>query len=472
MAPAADFPMTAAASILPRPAASRVPLLWGLSAYVWVLPLHSLLVAFLFGALGWSAPLVRSIAAWKEGLIALLLALAAVRVATGAGPAMVIRWLDLAVGGLVAVAFAYLVGAGVWFAAGLPAGAQLYGFRDAAFVTALYFVGRATPEAAESPRPVQALFLVGVATSAIAILERLFVGPDLLVLLGAARYVQDFLGGVALTTGNVYGLPDNYWTLIGDHLVRRVGSTYLSAQGFAIPFLLIVPAATLWVTAAARRAWVAAWLGYGVIWSALLLTVTRLTIVACLVQAALIFAARRRWGALLAGGIGAVLVFLALLAAVPGLAGFVWDTLTWQSGSSASHLEDWQQGLENLLRYPLGVGLGGTDQNAIRFGVTPFVADNQYLRFAVELGIPGLLLHLAVLAGAGAAGLSAWRRGGSPPVRDAGLLVAATAMGIALNGWTAAVLTSMLLAYVFWWLAGSVVTATPPLPGDEHPRRV
>ena len=51
------------------------------------------------------------------------------------------------------------------------------------------------------------------------ILERMLVTPGLLVLLGVSRYVQDFLGAPAITAGNTYGLPDNYWTEIGDQLV-------------------------------------------------------------------------------------------------------------------------------------------------------------------------------------------------------------------------------------------------------------
>lgn len=453
--------MTVAVAAQTRRAPGRVPLLWGLSAYIWLLPLHILLIAFLFGALGWPTPIVRAIAAWKEALIAVLAVLAVARFASGAGPRIAIRWLDLAVAGLVGLGLAYLVGAAVWFDAGLPVRAQLYGFRDAAFVSLLYFVGRATPGAAESPRYLRALFLIGVLTSVVAIVERLLVGPELLVLLGAARYVQEFLGATAHTTGNVYGLPDNYWTLIGDRLVRRVGSTYLSAQGFAIPFLIIMPAATLWVTAAARRGARLAVAGYGLLWLALLLTVTRMTIVACLVQAGVILAARKRWGPLVGGGIAVVVGFLALVVAIPGLPVFVWDTLTWQTGSSLSHLEDWREGLENLVRYPLGVGLGAADQTAVRFGVTPFASDNQYLRFAVELGVAGLALSIAILAGAAAAGVRAWRGTGPVAVRDSGLLVAVTALGVAINASTASVFNSQLLAYVFFWLAGSVASAAP-----------
>jgi len=162
--------MTAAVRAIPFRVPRREPIVWGLSAYIWLLPLHILLMSVLFGALGWSMGLVRAIAAWKEALIAVLVALAIVRFATGSGPTIVIRWLDLVIAGLIALALAYLVAAGVWFDQRLPVLAQLYGFRDAGFVLLLYFVGRASPEAATSPRYMRALFVVGVVTSVIAIL--------------------------------------------------------------------------------------------------------------------------------------------------------------------------------------------------------------------------------------------------------------------------------------------------------------
>ena len=429
----------------------------GLSAFIWLLPLHILLMALLFGALGWPGSVVRVIAAWKEMLVAVLFALTLLRIPWRSGPHLSIHWLDLAVGGFGMLALAYLIGAGVWFDAGLPVGAQLYGLRDSALVSLLYFVGRGTPEAADDPRFLRALFIVGIVTSVVGILERLLVTPGMLVLLGATRYFQDFLGAPAITAGNVYGLPDNYWTQVGSHIVRRVGSTYLSAQGFAIPFLVVLPAATLWVLSSGRRR-LLAWFAYAVLWVALLLSITRMTIVACLLQTLIIAGARRRWG--LAVGIGAVAAcgFAVILVAFPDFASFVWDTLSWQSGSSHTHLHDWSDALDNLIRHPFGAGLGSTDQNALRFGLTPLAMDNQFLKYALELGIAGLSLHAAILIGILTAGFRAFRSGLSENGRSCGLLVAVTALGIMFNAMTAAVMNSMMLAYVFLWLAGSVVT--------------
>jgi O-Antigen ligase len=449
--------MTSAAEVLASSATRRPGLAWGLSAFIWLLSVHALVITVLFGAMGWPAGAVRAIAAWKEALIALLFGLAVARTVRAPRPGAGICWLDLVVAGLGVVSLGYFVGASAWFGAGLPLAAQLYALRDAAFVSLLYFVGRASPEVAESPRLLRALFLVGVVTSAIAVLERFFVTPEILVVLGAARYVQAFLGATPVTLNNVYGLPDNYWTQIGTHFVQRAGSTYMSGQGFAVPFLVIMPAATIWALSATRRA-ASVWLGYALLWTGLLLTVTRLTIGACALGTVMIIAVARRWSVLVGLSVAGLTAFGAALVFVPGLATFVWETVTWQSPSSAAHLGYWTEGLEQFLRNPLGVGLGSTDFVAARFGVTGLTGDNQYLKYAVELGVLGFLLHVAVLAGAFSSGIGAWLSGPSAPARATGLLLVVATLGIALNATTAVVFNSPMLAYIFFWLAGSVTS--------------
>jgi len=448
--------MAVASVALPRTSRGRIRLSTGLFVFIWLLPFHIVVMAWLFGGLGLPGPVVRMIASWKEGLIAGLVVATALRAVLGRGERSPVQWLDLAVFGLVLLALLYLVGAGFWFGLEPPVGARLYGLRDAVYFSLLYFVGRATPEVVHDERALKALFLVGVITSGVAVLERLLVTPQMLVLLGAAEYFQRFLGAGFVSAGNPYGLPINYWVIIGSHEVLRAGSTYLSSQGFAIPFLIIVPAATAWLLRTRRGA--AAWLGYAALWLGLLLTITRMSIVACLLQVLAIAALRRRWE--LIAGVGAVLVltFGCALLLVPGLATYVWETLTWQSASSLTHLDDWIEGVGNALRYPLGAGLGVADQTAWRFGLEPLAGDNQYLKYAVELGILGLGLHVATLAAAVVTGVQSVRD--SKGVRaDYGTVVAAAALGIMINAVTAAVFNSMILSYVFFWLLGSLATA-------------
>ncbi len=441
---------------MPGTSQGRVRLATGLLIFVWLLPFHIVVMAWLFGGLGLPGPVVRVVAAWKEGLIAALVTAAALRVVLGRGERSPVQWLDLAVFGLGLLALLYLVGAGYWFGLEVPVGARLYGLRDAVYFSLLYFVGRATPDVVRDERVLKALFLVGVITSVVGVAERLFVTPQMLVALGAAAYFQEFLGATLFTLGNAYGLPNNYETTIGGHMVPRVGSTYLMSQGFAISFLIIVPAATVWLLA--RRRTALAWLGYALVWTGLLLTITRISIVACLLQALAIAAVRRRWELIVSAAAALTLALGGALVLVPGLAAFAWQTLTWQSSSSLSHLRDWGTGIGNALRYPFGAGLGVADMTAVRFGLDPLAGDNQYLKYAVELGLLGLGLHLATMAGALLAGVKSARHAHDVQA-DYGLMVATATLGILLNALTAFVFNSMMLTYVFFWLVGSLVTA-------------
>src|SRR5437667_4893705 len=320
--------MGVASAALPVAAPASRGLTWGLWAFIWLLPFHIVAIATLFGVVGLPLLVVRGIAAWKEATVALLVALTLLHVLTGRSRQGTVAAADLAVAGLGTLALAYLIGGSVWFAADLPLGLQLLGWRDDVFFMLLYFVGRATPQVAEDPRYLRALFAVGVITSGIAILERIFVTPKMLVVLGAARYVQEFLGVAPATRNNLYGLPDHYWTGVGDHIAQRAGPPYLSSQGFAIPFIIILPAATLWLFRRERQRSVLAWLGYLILWTGLLLSVTRMTTVVCVLQVLALVAARRRWGIGVGGGLLAALGFALALLLVPGLASFVWDTLT------------------------------------------------------------------------------------------------------------------------------------------------
>jgi len=447
----------AAASIAPLDAnPDRSRLATGLFVLIWLLPLHGIVIAGLFGGFGLGETVVRLIASWKEALVAVLVAMATLRLMLGRGNRSPVQWLDLTVLGLGFLAATYLLGAGIWFGLDVPVRAQLYSLRDVVYFSLLYFVGRATPEVVRNEGALKALFLVGVITSGVAVVERLFVTPEMLVLLGVAAYFQDFLSAPLFTAGNPYGLPSNYWVTFGGHLVPRAGSTYLSSQGFAIPFLIIVPAATAWLLSKKRGA--VAWLGYGLVWLGLLLTVTRMTIVSCLLQTIVIAATRRRWGLIIAGATTCALALASSLVLVPGLASYIGETLTWQSSSSVAHVNDWIEGFENALRYPFGAGLGVADQAAVRFGLDPLAGDNLYLTYAVELGIFGVGLHLATILGAVLTGAQSVRMGRDLR-SDYGIVVATGALGILLNSVTAGVFNSILLTCVFFWFLGSVVTA-------------
>ncbi|MEO5903074.1 MAG: O-antigen ligase family protein, partial [Gemmatimonadaceae bacterium] len=429
-----------------------------LPVFSWGLPFHSLIVAMLFGGLGLTIGTVRTIAAWKEVSVLGLMILVILRAAIGRGPRVAISWIDLAVGSLIAIAFVFLFAGKAFFQIELPAGAELFGIRDIAFFMLLYFVGRASPEIADDPQTFRRLYIIVLLTSAIAVVERILVTPDMLVLLGVASYFQDFLNVSAFTAGNEYGLPMNYWTHIGNIDMQRAGSIYLSSQGFAIPFLVLLPVATAWVFGAAKRVTTSMKVEYAIIWAGLLLSITRMTIVVCVIQLVLVVLMLRKPEWAVAGFVVGGLAAVVALVTVPGLAGFLWDTLSWQTGSSASHSKDFAKGFSAFFEHPLGAGLGTTDQSAVRVGLDPLTADNGYFKYGVELGIEGLIAHLAIYAGFLITSFKVARSASTLNRRLMGTVVLFTTVGVMINATTGVPFNALTLSYLYFWFAGAVVT--------------
>lgn len=439
---------------LPKTFFNRV----ALPVFSWGLPFHSLLVAMLFGGLGLAMGTVRALAAWKEAAVLGMIVLIILRGATGRGPRVAVSWIDLAVGSLIAIAIVFLLAGSAFFRIELPAGAELYGIRDIAFFMLLYFVGRASPEIADDPQTLRRLYIIVLLTSAIAVVERILVTPDMLVLLGVASYFQDFLNVSAFTAGNEYGLPMNYWTHIGNIDMQRAGSIYLSSQGFAIPFLILLPVATAWVFGAAKRVTTSMKVEYAIIWAGLLLSITRMTIVVCVIQLVLVVLMLRKPEWAVSGVIVGAFVAVVALVTVPGLAGFLWDTLTWQTGSSASHSKDFAKGFTAFFGHPFGAGLGTTDQSAVRVGLDPLTADNGYFKYAVELGIEGLIAHLAIYAGFLIASFKVARSASTLNRRLMGTVVLFTTVGVMINASTGVPFNALTLSYLYFWFAGAIVT--------------
>lgn len=429
-----------------------------LPAFSWGLPFHSLIIALLFGVLHFQANTVRIFAAWKELAVIGLVAYVILRALTGRGPKVWLSWVDIAVGSLLVIAFAFFIGSGSLLQLELPRIAELYGLRDGVFFLLLYFVGRASPEIADDPDTLRRLYIITVLTCAIAIVERFFVTPDRLVLLGVASYIQNFLNAAPFTAGNPYGLPMNYWTTIGSTTVQRAGSVYLSSQAFAVPFLILLPVSTAWAFGALKRRTASVKIEYAIIWTGIIFSVTRMTIIVCAIQLFLLILMLRKPEWAVGGLVAGFAVFLLLIVVLPGLPGFVWDTITWQTGSSASHINDWSKGFNAFFERPWGWGLGTTDESAIRSGIDPVTADNGYFKYAIELGAQGLLAHLAIYFGIGVTSYRVARTASTESRRLLGTVVLFTTVGVMINAITGVVFNALVLSYLYFWFAGVIVT--------------
>jgi hypothetical protein len=442
----------------------------GLAIFCWLLPFHIVTMAVLYGGLNISAGVVRTLAAWKEAL--LVACVVAAIVATVRRPREAnrtrssVNWVDTAVAALLVIATCHLAASGPWLNSELTLVGRAYAFRDVALFLLLYFVGRATgDDVAENPATLSRLYTIGVIVAIGAVIEYIFVPPELLAAIGTSRYFSEFLGAGAFTANNVYGLPDNYADLIAGRWVRRAGSTYLSSTALASAQVISIAAASVLVFRRDRVAHRLRWLGYVMIWVGLLLSITRMSIVAALVESLLIALWYRRWGMAISVVGGAIAAGCLAVVVIPELRGFLIDTLTFQTPSSVTHIAAWTAGLDVSLAHPLGAGLGSTDETAVRFGAqAPLTGDNLFFKYSAELGIPAFFVHLLALVGIGAAGWRAAKHAPDVGGRQIGLVVLALTVGILINGMTAVLYNSNFLSYVYFWLAGSAVTVAYARP--------
>jgi hypothetical protein len=425
---------------------------------LWVLPFHAVTIAFFFGVLHTGMQATMIMASWKEAVAVTLFAIVVLRSILSRGPEVDIIAPDVAITALIGLAVLFAIVENPLFAASIPPKVELFGFRSSVFFMLLYYFGRGVPEIAERSTYIKHLFRVAVVVAAIGIMERIFVSPRMLVAMGAASYMTDFLGLTVSTAGNDWGLPSNYWSVLGRHPVRRAGSVFLGGQAFALPFLLLMPAATAWVYDPAKRLQIVRIVGYAIIWAGLLVSITRTTIIVCALQVVVYFMISRRPTRVVGGALTALAVFLLALILVPGLGTFVLQTATFQTASSYSHIFDWRSGVVAFLQQPWGHGLGSSDQVAARFGRTPLTADNMFLGYAVDFGMAGLVCYLAILFTLGYFSWRLFKNAPSPGVRMVAATVLLTTLGIALNGTSSSPFNSVFLAYNFFILAGAAIS--------------
>jgi hypothetical protein len=433
----------------------------------WGLAFHSLVLAALFGWFGLPQEVVRAIASWKDVALVLLLLVAFIRAVSGRGPEITLTWSDLWIGGMVAVGFVYFAGENLWLGTDLPLFAELLGLRQTVLFFLLYFVGRSMPELADDPKTVRNILILVVVTCLLGIAERFLVPPEGLVALGVASYFQNFLDAAAVTVGNEYGLPTNYWVGIGGRLVRRAGSVYLGGQGFAVPFLLFFPLATAWALPHTRRTgWRVA--VFALVCFSLLLTLTRMTIMVAVIQLTLFILIRRRPEWTVAGLALGAMLFVAALVLVPGVPTFMLQTLSGEEASTRGHLSDFSNGALTFIEQPWGLGLGTADVAAARTGLEHVTGDNLYLAYAVEMGIAGIVFLVGSLGSMLGHAFNLLRNGATESQRLMGTALWLATIGMILNGMTNVVFNSITLAWIYFWLAGAVVTNSERLRSAER----
>lgn len=450
-------------------------------ALVVLLPLHALLVTVgtrLIAGPG-HAPLP-ALALWKELLVVAILALAAVEIwkIWRAGQRPACDLLDL----LVVAFFALAVGSAAWHGTATPK--LLLGLRYDVLAPLAFVVLRHAPwsDWARS-RLLWALVWVGTAVAAIG-LAGLVLPASFFAALG---YATDF--------HSLY-LPDSPlapFSQIGGTAIRRAQSTLSGPNQLGL--WLIVPIGAL--LASARRLGRARALALGALLAAALAATFSRTawigaVAGTLAVGALQVGPRlaRRW-LLPVAGLLAAAVLVGVLAAPATIV---------RLSSSRGHFEQPLEAVHRLLATPWGEGLASAGPASSRFADAcvmlqpkddprwaaaqpelcvflgdqqvqptdrlcrcPFHPENWYLQIAVELGWPGLILWIGILA------LALWKlwplaRAREPLGTAAAVALLGTAVGaLFLHAWE-----DTAVAFSVWILVAVALQKGRNSAGEDH----
>lgn len=423
-----------------RPAGAAVALCGGF-------PLAAIILPLLYRA-GIPDPLVRAAAYWKELLVgALVLAAVAHRRRFPVG----IDRLDVLAGVFVAIVAVYWAFPD-WLPSGevvVPNDARHVAARTLAVPVVAFLAARhAGIGAASVGRLVAAALFAGVLLGAGAVVEIVsserwdrFLDETLQV----DQYEQAILGEEAERTAILSEDPG------GEGKVRRAGSWFASPLPAAFALLLPLAAAMHRLAAEprVRIAVAVAFIGAG-----LALTQTRSAIVGgvLIVLGSLrnrVDARRQRRVAL---ALGLILGFAALfpLVADTALGNRISGAITGEEDESTPlHTERTERAFERSIEQPLGDGLGSSGGIALRYAVPGhLLPENHYLRVALDIGLLGGTVFLAlVVSGARRCRRLAARGGPLVAAVAAGALAATTVVGFLLDSFDT--ITGAIPLFVF-----------------------
>jgi hypothetical protein len=466
-------------------ATRRHPLI-GLGVLVGGMAFHNFLIMVLI-RLGTDHTLIRMVQSWKEGILALLIVIAALRLLRAyregrLGRPIALDW--------VAAIFLLLMVIYLLLPSSVLHGHSNFqqrfaAFRLAAYMPVLYALGRtfSAPTRWEIERMAWIVVGAGAIVGIFGLIELWFVPTRAWLDWG----VNDFSAWLGFQYAGPGHLPENFFqTLPSGLFLRRMASTYLSPLGVAYTGLIVFPLAVALVDQQPRRtkqAFIASF-AFMFLVGGIYFSITRLAMFALACEGILLaLILRRKWVAIMAPLL-VVGVFL-VLAIYPQVGPAVDENLVAggpQRGtiirtgdpSFQEHLKTLAADLKVAERHPLGVGLGATGTSANRFGAdtkNPDYApgESAVLTTFVDTGVLGGLAYLAFyFMGLVWSGRALWRLRGT---MESALPMAAAVGGLALIPIT---LTSDLwgdlsVLFLFWWAVGysASVAARPGLAERE-----
>ena len=412
--------------------------------------------------------IVRVAQSWKEGILLLLVVLAVLAAYRRWPELPRLRVLDWMLIAFTAIALVYflLPSSLLHGPAGLTQ--RVLGLRVLLLLPGLYFFGRIFPPQRRADLTWVATLLVGCAALVgVFGMVELWIVPTRQWLQWGVNQLSAWLG---FTYHGPAGLPENFFQTSAEGLLlRRMVSTYVSPLGVAYTGLLVVPLAVpLLFKRSSRWLWWFAAVAVILTLLGIFFSVTRLALVAVVLEFALMYILwRRRWliPATLLVAITAVVMIYQYPYFGPLLdrdlqpvnpRPTVLHLVSQADPSGKEHLEQLLADLNFVRLHPLGAGIGASVH---RFGGTAGTGESAVFDAFGEVGVVGGLLYVAVYIMGIVYGLRAFLRNRDDPLISA-LAVTAVIGGLALVPitLTSDVWSDFSVTFLFWWAVGYSVT--------------
>jgi hypothetical protein len=161
-----------------------------------------------------------------------------------------------------------------------------------------------------------------------------------------------------------------------------------------------------------------------------------------------------------------VVAFLLLVTFNNDFYDFIINSIQFTNGSSVGHLIEWLNGIDSMIRHPLGIGLGESGR------ISAFAGDNtggenQFIIIGVQAGVIALALYILVYIRLIKEGIKAFRtRAGVQ--RQMGIFILLVKAGLLIPLFTAEVESYIYVSYLTWFLSGCFISMiTVEKPGNE-----
>jgi len=142
---------------------------------------------------------------------------------------------------------------------------------------------------------------------------------------------------------------------------------------------------------------------------------------------------------------------------------FIINTIQFKNESSLGHVIEWLNGLDSMIRYPLGIGLGESGRISAFTGLNTG-GENQFVILGVQVGIVALAIYLTIYYQLlKIAFINSRKQKGK--LRRISIFIFLIKMGLLLPLFTAEVESYIYISYLVWFLSGiliNMVSANEP----------